>query len=71
MAELGVGPEDTVMIGDTVFDMQMARSAQACAIGVSWGYHEPEELSRAGARCVIESFDELLPVLTELDFALP
>ncbi len=71
MAELGVGPQDTVMIGDTVFDMQMARSARACAIGVSWGYHEPEELTRSGARCVIESFDELLPVLTELDFALP
>lgn len=54
MAEAGARPEQAVMIGDTVFDMQMAASAGVRAIGVSWGYHAPEELLGAGAECVAD-----------------
>jgi phosphoglycolate phosphatase len=39
MAEAGASPETTAMIGDTSFDMAMARAAGAHAIGVAWGYH--------------------------------
>ena len=53
--EAGVAPGDAVMIGDTTFDMEMARAAQVRAIGVAWGYHAPEELHEAGAACVMES----------------
>ena len=67
MAEVGVGAEDTVMVGDTVFDIQMARNAQTQSLGVSWGYHEADELAAAGAARVIDSFEDLLPVLHELD----
>ncbi len=41
-----------VMIGDTVFDMQMAGAALVRAIGVDWGYHEARELTAAGAQHV-------------------
>jgi phosphoglycolate phosphatase len=37
------------MIGDTSFDMAMARAAGVTAIGVTWGYHERQELLDAGA----------------------
>ena len=37
------------MIGDTIFDIAMARAANVRAIGVAWGYHEPSELIEAGA----------------------
>lgn len=67
MAELGVGPADTVMIGDTIFDIEMAVNARVGALGVSWGYHEPGELAAAGADRVIDSFDELLPALAAWD----
>ncbi len=67
MTEVGVGAEDTIMVGDTVFDIQMARNAQARAVGVSWGYHEADELSVAGAARVIDSFEDLLPALHDLD----
>ena len=50
MRETGIAPEDTVVIGDTVFDMQMAKSAGASALGVSWGYHAVADLHEAGAR---------------------
>ncbi len=50
MDETGVGPENTVMIGDTSFDMIMAARAHVQAIGVSWGYHPVGDLKRGGAR---------------------
>ncbi len=59
LAETGVAPEDAVMIGDTTFDMTMARAAGVRAIGVSWGYHETTALTQAGAEQVIDSFEEL------------
>lgn len=55
MAEVGVGPEDTAMIGDTVYDMQLAVNARVRPIGVSWGYHERDELIAAGAVHIAES----------------
>ncbi len=67
MAEVGVDAMDTVMVGDTVFDIQMARNAQAQPLGVSWGYHEAYELSSAGAARVIDSFEDLLPALHAID----
>lgn len=52
-------PENTVMIGDTVYDIVMAQSAQVRAIGVDWGYHEASELRNAGAEAVATSMAEL------------
>jgi phosphoglycolate phosphatase len=49
MADAGAGPETTLMIGDTSFDMAMARAAGVTAIGVTWGYHDRHELLEAGA----------------------
>jgi phosphoglycolate phosphatase len=54
MADAGATPAGTVMIGDTSFDMAMARAADARAIGVAWGYHPPEELVEAGAHVVVD-----------------
>ena len=59
MEETGAVPAETVMIGDTTFDIEMGKAAGAKAIGVAWGYHEPEELVAAGADIVIERFDQL------------
>jgi phosphoglycolate phosphatase len=55
MAESGASPATTVMIGDTSYDMMMARAAGARALGVAWGYHPPEELTAAGAHAVAEA----------------
>jgi phosphoglycolate phosphatase len=59
MSEVGAAPQETVMIGDTSFDMMMARSAGARALGVTWGYHSPEELLEGGAEVLAESFSEI------------
>jgi phosphoglycolate phosphatase len=66
MSETGVPANMTVMIGDTTFDMEMARSAGTFAVGVAWGYHPADELRGAGADEVIGDFDELIQVLENL-----
>ncbi|WP_222874837.1 HAD-IA family hydrolase [Terrihabitans soli] len=59
IAETGVLPQRATVIGDTTFDMEMARAAGARAIGVGWGYHPNEALAAAGAQIVLSHFDEL------------
>lgn len=53
--EAGAQPDQAVMIGDTSFDMLMARSAGVRAVGVAWGYHAPHELLASGAASVADS----------------
>ncbi len=57
--ETGVDPQATLVVGDTVFDMAMAAAAGSVPLGVGWGYHERQELVEAGARRVLDRFDEL------------
>jgi phosphoglycolate phosphatase len=64
--EAGAMPGTTAMIGDTSFDMAMARAAGAHAIGVTWGYHAPDELEAAGAHHIVAHADELAAHLETL-----
>ena len=63
IAEAGVDTDDAVMIGDTSFDIQMARNAGVHAIGVSWGYHY---LSAVGADRLLQHFNELPGTLEKI-----
>ena len=63
--EAGALPAQAVMIGDTSFDMLMARSARVAAIGVAWGYHAPAELLAGGALSVAETVAALLQAMEE------
>jgi phosphoglycolate phosphatase len=58
-------PGDSVMIGDTDFDMTMAVAAGVRAIGVAWGYHDPAELRAAGAEFVATSPADLTEYLLQ------
>lgn len=59
MAETGAALADTVMIGDTTFDMLMARSARVHSVGVEWGYHPAGELRDAGAHALVSAFGQV------------
>jgi|ERR1044072_302043 phosphoglycolate phosphatase len=65
MRDVGATPENTVVVGDTVFDIAMARAAGAAAIGVSWGYHTRDSLVASGAP-VIDAFATLEPTLDRI-----
>lgn len=66
MADAGASRESSVMIGDTTFDMAMARAANVMAVGVSWGYHDAHELEAAGADVVIDNPYEIPAIIEEL-----
>ena len=57
MRELGVEAGDSVMIGDTSFDKDMAQAAGLAFVGVTWGYHDAARLS--GADVLIDDFAQL------------
>lgn len=59
LAETLAGPGDAVMIGDTAYDMLMAREIGVRAVGVGWGYHEAPELIAAGAAYVARDAADL------------
>ena len=63
LAEAGAVADEAAMIGDTSFDMAMARAAGVRALGVAWGYHAPAELIEAGAEAVAETPAELKALL--------
>jgi phosphoglycolate phosphatase len=66
MAEAGVRAADTVMIGDTTYDIEMAANADVAGIGVAWGYHEVAALKEAGAHAIVDGYAELIPVINRL-----
>jgi phosphoglycolate phosphatase len=66
MAEAGAARGDTVMIGDSTFDMLMARAAGVRPVGVSWGYHPVAALTEAGAESVVGSYGQLRALLLRI-----
>ena len=59
LAETGLAPSAAIMIGDTSYDIAMARAAGAGAAGVAWGNHPAAELTKAGAHTISHDFNEL------------
>lgn len=58
--DTGIPAGLAVMVGDTTFDIEMARAAGIAGIGVAWGNHAPADLMAAGAKVVVSSFPELV-----------
>jgi phosphoglycolate phosphatase len=61
-----IDPRGAVMIGDREHDARGAKRAGVRAIGVLWGYGSREELSAAGADPLVETPQQLAPVLSAL-----
>lgn len=65
LSDVGVAASQAVMIGDTSFDMEMARAAGVRGIGVSWGYHPVARLKEAGADVIVDDARALMDALKE------
>jgi phosphoglycolate phosphatase len=59
MAFTGVEATQTLMIGDTIHDLNMAASAGCDGLGVSYGAHAAETLRMVAQRAVLHSVQEL------------
>lgn len=59
MREVKATAERTLMIGDTCFDMETAVRAGATPVGVTWGYHDVQELKEAGAVHIVDRAEDI------------
>ncbi len=66
MREVGTLKVNTIMIGDTTFDMEMAQNAQVAGLGVMWGHHDAEELAAFNPQHIVQEVAELKDVLYSL-----
>ncbi len=55
-----VEPQQVLMVGDTVFDMQMAEAIGMPRLGVSYGVHSAEALEQHRPIAIIDSFADIL-----------
>lgn len=59
LGELGVSPQDAVMVGDSPIDNEAGRAAGISTIGVTYGFRDKNELLLSGFDILIDSIDEL------------
>ena len=55
----------TLMVGDTAFDVIGAAAHGISTVGVSWGYGTVEEMEKAGAVAIAHSMDQLVELLNQ------
>ncbi len=60
MQEMGAIPENTSVIGDSRFDIQMANAASVRSFGVSFGVEPTSVLKAEGALHVFDKFEDIL-----------
>ncbi|MBP5504630.1 MAG: HAD family hydrolase [Bacteroidales bacterium] len=64
LEHFGVAARDALVVGDMAVDIQMGRSAGAPTCGVTWGNGKRPQLAEAGADFIIDSMEELLPLMS-------
>lgn len=60
LQERGKQPGEALMVGDTEYDLDMAGQAGMDAIGVSFGVHSPDRLSRHDPIAIVDELPQLL-----------
>ena len=63
MEHFSIRPEDAVMVGDRMHDIEGAAACGMESVGVLYGYGPREELEEAGAGCIVQSVGELQALL--------
>lgn len=61
--QMGIGPGDIIYAGDSGIDMETAKNAGMCAVGVLWGFREKEELLSNGAEHLLAHPADMLGIL--------
>ncbi|WP_191600153.1 HAD-IA family hydrolase [Marinomonas algicola] len=61
--ELGVSVHQAVMVGDTEYDLMMAKAIGMPSVGVSYGAHQKERLRNCGPLTVMDDFSKLIDVV--------
>ncbi len=67
MQKLSVKPEECVFVGDSGIDMLTGTRSGAVAVGETWGYRDEAELRENGARFIINTPNELLGIISDIN----
>jgi phosphoglycolate phosphatase len=65
LAELNISPDKALMIGDTSYDLSMAKRAGVASIGVTYGVHNKTVLSQYDPIAIVDSLAELQVLLSD------
>lgn len=60
MGKLGAKPEETLIVGDTTFDIEMGRAAGCYTCGVSYGNQSADQLAAASPNYILDDLRKLL-----------
>ena len=61
---LHVLPKETLVVGDTPFDIRMGKAANVQTVGVTYGNGTRTKLKESGADYIIDCFEQLLPIVS-------
>ena len=60
---MAIKPEETLVVGDTTFDLEMGKSAGCLTAGVSYGNHSCEQLATVSPDWIVDRFDGLKAIV--------
>jgi phosphoglycolate phosphatase len=63
LEKLQMRPDEAVVIGDSSYDLDMARNAGVEAIGVTTGVHSADVLAKSEPKYIVKGLDEVLPII--------
>ena len=63
--EMGIRAGETLIVGDTTFDLEMGQGAGCRTAGVTYGNHSREMLATVRPDWIIDRFTDLLPILNQ------
>jgi phosphoglycolate phosphatase len=59
LVQTGMQADQSLMVGDTTYDMQMARDARIDGLAVTYGVHDRAQLIAHGPVACLDSFAEV------------
>lgn len=67
ISDLGVTPEECVLIGDSGMDCATAVNAGCTGIGVLWGFRKEDELRENGANYIVNEPLQIIDIIEEIN----
>lgn len=65
ISQWDIKPENALMIGDTVYDMQMAEAINMPRVGVSYGVHHKDEIAKHAPIEIIDKLPQLINLVKQ------
>ena len=63
MKNIGATLEDTLMVGDTKFDIEGAHAVGIPCVAVTYGFGTPEDFKEYNAEYIVDKAEEILDIV--------